>query len=135
MVSLREMDSMFHLTLYLKYTSRIIIIICVRHSSYLRKHSCGGHFAHHVIIFIPIFGNNKSPRYFLIDGIWRGCKKLYINPTPWPKEWSDVSFDQVFGCFHRFFIAGRQENCQPVTKEEMEDESSKHCPDGKDKVA
>ena len=103
--------------------------------SHLSKHSCRGYFAHHILIFIPIFGDNKSPGYFLIDWIWRGCKKLSPNLSPWPKEGSYVSADQVLGCFHRFFIAGRQENCQIVTKEEMEDESSKHCPDSKDEVA
>ena len=35
--------------------------------------------SHHVIMFIPIFGNNKSPGYFLVNWIRRGCKSLSKN--------------------------------------------------------
>ena len=64
----------------------------------------------HVLIFIPIFGNNKSTGYFLVVWIGRGCKKLSKNLSPWRHKWSDISFYQVCCSLHRFFITGSKED-------------------------
>ncbi len=86
------------------------------HCCYKSIHSCREHFFEHVLKFIPMIGNNKSPGYFLVVCVIWGCKKLSHNITPKTIEWSDVSFDHIFGCFHRFFIAGRQENCHQLQR-------------------
>ena len=61
----------------------------------LSIHSCRNRFFSIFRIFIIIFGNNKSPGYFLVVCIIWGWKKLFIDISTWSKDESDVSFDYV----------------------------------------